>query len=264
MAIQAPEVNRRTYRKTRVVKSYRQFDELFPAEEQIFRRFDKQFSGAVLDIAIGGGRTTRALLPKAASYIGFDFSQGMVDLAKNKYPQAEIIQLDMRETAQRLAGRSFDAILISYNGIDYISWEERNELLVALRTLLNSGGVLAFSTHNLAVMKGARRFEVRSDLRPDISALLQSPTRFMINAAKLPLWMAKAWPNYRRNRQYEKSYGGYAYINDSGENYGLLTLYVEQQLQIQSLKDSGFPIVEVLQPWLTDEPAAFNYFVAVR
>jgi hypothetical protein len=35
-------------------------------------------------------------------------------------------------------------------------------------------------------------------------------------------------------------------------------------LQVQSLKDSGFPTVEVLQPWLTDESAAFNYFLAVR
>jgi hypothetical protein len=113
-------------------------------------------------------------------------------------------------------------------------------------------------------MKGKRRFEVRADLRPDFSTLLRNPKRFLLNSAKLPIWMAKAWPNYRRNRKYEKSFGGYAYINDSGENYGLLTLYVEQGLQVQSLKDSGFPTVEVLQPWLTDESAAFNYFLAVR
>lgn len=264
MAISASEFNRATYRSARVVRSYRQLDELFPAEEQIFTRFEKQFSGDVLDIAIGGGRTTNVLWPRAASYVGFDFSQGMVDLARGRYPEADIFQMDMRETPRRLAGRTFHAIVISYNGIDYISWEERNALLAALGTMLNPGGVLAFSTHNLAVMRGDRRFEIRADLRPDVATLLRSPGSFLAKSAKLPVWLAKAWPNYRRNRRHEKFLGDYAYVNDSGENYGLLTLYVEQRLQVLTLKERGFSTVEVLQPWLREEPAAFNYFMAMR
>ena len=121
--------NSDTYKRQRVVKSYAGFEDVFPAEIEIFGRYPRQFSGAVLDVAIGAGRTTRALLPQAKRYVGFDFSAGMVGLAKAYFPDADLRQLDMRETPRAFAGQRFDAILISFNGIDYISWEHRNTLL---------------------------------------------------------------------------------------------------------------------------------------
>jgi SAM-dependent methyltransferase len=243
------------------VKSYADFEDLFPAEIDIFSRYDRQFSGTVLDVAIGAGRTTRALLPQAERYVGFDFSAGMVGRAKVRFPDADLRQLDMRETPKVFAGQRFDAILVSFNAIDYISWEHRNTLLAALRKMLRLNGVLAFSAHDLASVNENRGFRIREDLQPDWRELWSKPITGAKKLASLPFWIARAFPNYLKHRPLEKIYDGFAYVNDSGENYGLLTCYVSTSLQIRVLEAAGYQNVEVLQPWLTSEQAAFNYFV---
>jgi SAM-dependent methyltransferase len=256
--------NSDTYGSQRVIKSYAGFEDLFPAEIDIFERYPRQFSGAVLDIAIGAGRTTRALLPRAEKYVGFDFSAGMVGLAQGNFPGADLRQLDMRETPHVFGGQRFDAILISFNGIDYISWEPRNALISALREMLTPHGVFAFSTHDLEAVNDNRGFRIRHDLRPDWRELRARPITGAKKLAKLPLWMARALPNYLKNRQLEKIFDGYAYVNDSGENYGLLTCYVSTPRQIGVLEAAGYRNIAVMQPWLANEQAAFNYFVCTR
>lgn len=258
------EPNSDTYRSSRVVRSYAGFEDLFPAETEIFRRYAQQFSGGVLDVAIGAGRTTRVLAPRAERYVGFDFSAGMVGLAKAYFPDADLRQLDMRQAPQVFAGQRFDAILISFNGIDYISWEDRSTLLAALREMLTANGVLAFSTHDLEAVNENRGFRIRDDLRPDWRELRSSPLTGAKKLAKLPLWMARALPNYLKHRPLEKIFDGYAYVNDSGENYGLLTCYVSTARQIGVLEAAGYRNIAVMQPWLTSEQAAFNYFVCTR
>jgi len=55
-------------------------------------------------------------------------------------------------------------------------------------------------------------------------------------------------------------FDGYAYLNDSGENFGLLTTYTATDLQVNVLKQAGYKDIQVLQPWLQKEAASFNYF----
>ena len=256
--------NSDTYRNQRVVKSYAGFEHLFPAETEIFARYPRQFSGAVLDIAIGAGRTTRVLAAQAERYVGFDFSAGMVAVAKSYFPEADLRQLDMREAPVAFAGQRFDAILISYNGIDYISWDDRNTLLAALREMLKPNGVLAFSTHDLDTVNENRGFRIRDDLRPNWRDLRSNPITGAKKLAKLPFWMARAFPNYLKHRSLERIFDGFAYVNDSGENYGLLTCYVSTARQIGVLEAAGYRDIAVVPPWLTSAPAAFNYFVCTR
>jgi SAM-dependent methyltransferase len=253
-----------TYESSRSVRSYAGFDELFPAEVEIAARYERQFSGAVLDIAVGAGRTTRALLPRAERYVGFDLSAGMLDLAKCNFPDADLRQLDMRETPYEFAGERFDAILISFNGIDYISWEDRNALLVALREMLTKDGVLAFSTHDLAAVNENRVFRIRDDLRPAWRELRSRPIVGAKKLVKLPFWMGHAFLNHLKNRPLEKIYDGFAYVNDGGLNYGLLTCYVSTGRQIAVLEAAGYQNIAMVQPWLAREPAYFNYFVCRR
>jgi SAM-dependent methyltransferase len=258
------DLNSGTYENSRSVKSYADFEELFPAEVEIAARYERQFSGAVLDIAVGAGRTTRALLPQADRYVGFDFSAGMLGLAKGYFPDADLLQLDMRETPAVFAGERFDAILISFNGIDYISWEERNALLAGLRKMLTQDGVLAFSTHDLAAVNENRVFRIRDDLRPRWRELRSNPIAGAKKLLKLPFWMGYAFWNHLKNRALEKIYDGFAYVNDGGLNYGLLTCYVSTARQIAVLESVGYRDIAMLQPWLAREQAAFNYFVCMR
>ncbi len=260
----AADPNTDTYTNLRAVRAYAGFEELFPAESYIISRYDRQFSGAVLDIAIGAGRTTRALLPRAKRYVGFDFSEGMVKLAKAYFPAADLRQLDMREVPEVFEGERFDAILISFNGIDYISWEERNALLAALRKMLTRNGVLVFSTHDLETVNENRVFHIRDDLRPDWHELRSRPIAGAKKLLKLPFWIGRALANHLKNRPLEKIYDGFAYVNDSGLNYGLLTCYVSTARQIGVLEAAGYRSISVVQPWLASESAYFNYFVCTR
>ncbi len=234
-------INHATFNKLRVVRGYRNFTELYPAEEYIFSRYARQFSGDVLDIAIGAGRTTRALLPRARSYVGLDFSPSMIEAARESFPQAELHCADMRFVPAMFKERRFDAILISFNGIDYISWEDRNALLHALRLLLRPAGILVFSTHDLRMAQQERRFKLREDLRPRLRMLRSQPGAFLVRLLKLPVWALLAWASHWRNRRNERFFPGYAYLNDSGESFGLLTVYSAPRRSVEGTRRVGLP-----------------------
>jgi hypothetical protein len=76
----------------------------------------------------------------------------------------------------------------------------------------------------------------------------------------MPLWCALALRNRRRLRKQVAFFDGYAYLNDSGENFGLLTTYTATELQVSVLKEAGYKDIQVLQPWLIGEYTSFNYF----
>ena len=192
----------------------------------------------MLDIAIGMGRTTRPLLAQATHYVGIDFSEVMVYAARKIFPAADIRVMDMRDVPRAFAGQRFDAILISYNGLDYISWEDRCTLLLALRTLLAPEGVLVFSTHDLADKQRQSGFYLRPDLAQTWK-MAYRPRSFLRLLLRLPRWLFKAGRNRRRNRRLEEAFDGYAYLNDSGEDYGLLTVYVSTPRQLDLLGASA-------------------------
>jgi SAM-dependent methyltransferase len=255
----AASPNRAAYETDELIGRYASFDSLFPAEERIFQKFKRQFAGNVLDIAIGGGRTTRALLPLAASYIGLDYSEGMVQAARKAFPGADLRVMDMRDVAREFEGRRFDAILISFNSIDLISWEDRCALLRSLPALLADDGVFVFSVHDLADVGRQRGFRLRPDLQQSWRTAYKprSLARLLLRA---PPWLLKAWRNRRRLRHLEKTFDGYAYVNDTDGNYGMVHVYVEVSKQIEVLKACGFSRIEVSQPWLLNEVAYFTYF----
>jgi SAM-dependent methyltransferase len=251
--------NRATYESAKFVGVYASFEDLFPAEAKIFTDFSTQFGGRVLDIAVGGGRTTRALISRAKHYSGLDYSAGMVRVTQAAFPQAELRQLDMREVPKVYAGQQFDAILISFNGIDYISWEDRCALLKALPSLLAPNGVFVFSVHDLANADAQRGFHLRPDFRETLRTVYK-PRSLMRLAIRMPPWFLRAWGNRVRNRHLEKDFDGYSYLNDSGEDFGLLTTYVSMAKQTEVLKSCGYTKIQILQPWLKSEQAYFNYF----
>jgi hypothetical protein len=78
-----------------------------------------------------------------------------------------------------------DAILISLNAIDYISWEEHCALIAASPGLLTTDGVFAFS-HDLSGVDTQRGFHLRSDLRESLNTLyrLRSIVRLQTKALR--------------------------------------------------------------------------------
>lgn len=258
--------NASTYSSSRTVRNYMRSRKLFPAERAIIKRHPDNFAGSVLDVAIGAGRTTSVLTRLSRDYVGIDYSEPMVNAARRVLrpeaePRSQLYTLDMRDIPDAFSRKRFDAILISYNGIDYIPWESRNKLLRGLRPLLGDTGVLVFSTHDLSMREHERRFRVRDDLRIDADLIRRQPLRAVSRLARLGPWLARVLPNRWRNRRLDRVFGDYAYVNDMGDNYGLVTTYVSRQAQIEQLVDFGYDQVDVLHPWLSHGYTAFNYFV---
>jgi SAM-dependent methyltransferase len=102
----------------------------------------------VLDIGVGGGRTTSFLAPAAASYVGLDVAPGMVADARRRFPQADLRVGDARLLAD-FADGSLDLVVFSLNGLDCLSHQDRDLFLRECARLLAPGATLLFSTHNL-------------------------------------------------------------------------------------------------------------------
>ena len=105
------------------------------------------FKGKVLDIGCGTGRTTETLRRMGFNVIGIDYSKPMIDKAKELYSECKFEVMDA--TNLTFLSESFDSILFSFNGIDYISSEfERKKALNEINRVLKPSGIFAFSSHN--------------------------------------------------------------------------------------------------------------------
>jgi len=80
--------NRVLYEESGIVDEYASPDqELYPNEKAIFEQISDELKKAsILDIGVGGGRTTNYLLGLTSCYIGIDFSRGMVEACQKRFP----------------------------------------------------------------------------------------------------------------------------------------------------------------------------------
>lgn len=141
------EVNQRVYSEPAVVDHYAALDYVTECERFLFDRYIRP-SMAVLDLGVGGGRTTMELSRRACRYVGLDYSEKMVKVCREKFPQLEFVHGNACDLSQFGAG-SFDVVVFSFNGIDYFTaTEQRVRFLQECNRVLRDGGVFIFSTHN--------------------------------------------------------------------------------------------------------------------
>lgn len=106
-------INQRTYAKANVLDYYDGLDELFPAEKALFRRLTEKIEKAkILDIGIGGGRTTKYLLPICAEYTGLDYVPEFINRVKRKYKGGKFLVGDARDL-KHFSDETFDFVLFS-------------------------------------------------------------------------------------------------------------------------------------------------------
>src|SRR4051812_23295021 len=88
---------------------------LYPAEKVLFRNLaDKIVGKKILDIGIGGGRTTDYFAKLDCDYTGVDYIEDFARSVSEKYKHLTIKQCDARNMAQ-FTDASFDFILFSFN-----------------------------------------------------------------------------------------------------------------------------------------------------
>src|SRR5690348_337316 len=157
--------NLERYESFAVVSYYAKRRQLSPCEEYLFNRY-LQPGMSILDMGVGGGRTTQYLSRIAARYVGADYSEAMVDACRKRFPDRQFRHCDATDMVQ-FADGEFDAIVFSANGIDYIAADEgRARCLAEIARVLKPGGVFIFSSHNARILavspvfKGARFYQI--------------------------------------------------------------------------------------------------------
>jgi ubiquinone/menaquinone biosynthesis C-methylase UbiE len=114
-------------------------------EEVALSHVFEQRRGHVLDIGVGGGRTTGLLQPDALFYIGLDVAEPMVDLARRRFPEAQFELGDARDLAG-LPDKHFDLVVFSFNGLDALDRGDRLQALQAMRRVVAPEGRVLFSS----------------------------------------------------------------------------------------------------------------------
>jgi len=151
--------NDQVWRDPAIVAEYSRAAELQLAEQAVLDLLEPTLpSMDMLDIGVGGGRTALHFAQRTRRYVGIDYSPEMIAACGARLRSAANIRFavcDAREL-DGFAASSFDFILFSYNGIDYMSHLERLDAFAAVARICIRGGYFCFSSHNLRSLEAAK------------------------------------------------------------------------------------------------------------
>jgi SAM-dependent methyltransferase len=193
---------------------------------------------AMLDLGVGAGRTAYTFAPLARTYVGIDYSQPMVDLARTRVTPRDGVRFehgDARDLA-RFRATPFDVVLFSYNGIDSVSHDDRVVIFEQVFAVLRPGGLFLFSSHSL-------------DALP-LASPLQRPRRRLTpgSAYKLARGLPAAVRIRRLNAGLDLAADrrrGWVVIPDDVYDVGMENLYVLAAAQVAELERLGFEVCAV-------------------
>lgn len=135
------------FRAAETVAHYAGLKHLTSAERLLFETHLKP-GFAILDLGVGGGRTTPYLSGLASDYIGVDYSEEMIRACRIKYPTLRFEVADAADLSL-FANEFFDAVVFSFNGMDSLMPDEkRQQCIRECFRVLKRGGTFIFSCHN--------------------------------------------------------------------------------------------------------------------
>ena len=120
----------------------------------IYNIVHKREKAKILDIGFGTGILTKKLYDDGYEIYGIDFSQKMIEIAKEKMPLASLIKYDFAKgLPEEIKDNSFDYIISTY-AMHHLKDEEKNEFIEKLESYLNKDGKIiigdiAFKTREL-------------------------------------------------------------------------------------------------------------------
>lgn len=122
---------------------------------EIYKRVLTGQGHTVLDIGFGTATLTARLYEHGLTIYGQDFSEKMIEMAKDKMPEAKLFQGDFSGgLVEELKQKQYDTIIATYS-LHHLTDEQKINLIQNLLSLLNKGGCLYI---------GDVAFETRAEL----------------------------------------------------------------------------------------------------
>jgi len=157
------ETNLQTYDSPEVARYYASLVYVTPCERLLFDSYIKPESN-ILDLGVGGGRTTAYLASRASRYVGVDYAPAMIKACQAKFPDLDFRVMDAADLSV-FQKESFDTVVFAFNGIDFVlSAAARRACLEHVHRVLKPNGCLIFSSHNpraILVWRGWNRERLR-------------------------------------------------------------------------------------------------------
>ncbi|MQA28702.1 MAG: methyltransferase domain-containing protein [Luteitalea sp.] len=213
------------YNSSAIVTHYARATDLQPAERTILSRLAGDLPRMeMLDIGVGGGRTTRHFAPAVKQYVGVDYSERMIVACRQLFPENGSRRFEVADACDLRGFRdaSFDLVLFSFNGIDCIPPQNRTQALREMMRVLRPGAHLVFSAHNSNYLAQHQR-----RLRPRLS---RSPRRM--------LKLTKRYLTFQIKNRFV-SYGPdvtEAFVFDGAERFGVPFVYIRPDEQMRRLR----------------------------
>ena len=232
--------NQKTYASSKIVRYYRQLNQLQPAEQMLLDRLRPRLSQmTMLDMGVGAGRTTQHFHRLVDEYVGVDVSAQMIEACQQRFPMINRSQLQVGDACDlsQFADSSFDFVLFSFNGIDYVSQSDRLRVLSEIARVSRPGAIFCFSTHNLQGFEQSLSWKAQFVANP------------IVTYTNLIMRSILGWMN--RSIDLTQIHNEpYAIVKDESHNFQLDTYYIRPQAQIQQLQPY-FQDIEVYS-WRND------------
>ena len=245
--------NLQTYDAPSVAAHYAALEYLTPCERLLFATYIQPDS-AVLDLGVGGGRTTAYLATLASRYVGVDYAPAMIKACQEKFPGLEFVVADAANLSA-FPDSSCDAVVFAFNGIDYVLPDEsRRACWQHIHRVLRARGVLIFSSHNVRAVlapprwnrerleAAARRFSAGLPPLYYLILSLLTSVRFLLALAQAA---CATLPRLASRIPSRAFWRGEGVLVDAAHG-GLLTHYSIPNRVISELDASGFRPVRVL------------------
>lgn len=251
--------NREAWAGDELVKYYTEHErELRWPERVILEQLRPQLPVmAMLDLGVGGGRTTAHFAPLVQRYVGVDYSETMISACRRRFaannPSYAFMLADATELSC-IGASEFDFVFFSLNGIDCVGHADRQAIFKEVRRVSKRGAFFCFSTHNIRDFPA--RFGWRSIVKAPRHQRRASVNRYCTLHLKRnsPLVFLRAL------------WAPWVVVRDDVHDYALALYYVRPEAQLKELEgwcstvtvfgcdarvlDGGSEVRTARDPWL--------------
>ena len=234
-----------------VSREYASRDYLEPAERTVLEILKPEISGMdMLDMGVGGGRTTKYFAPLVKNYTGADYATAMIDVCLEKYGNDYFFFGCDARSMKEVPDSIYDFILFSYNGIDSFQQRDRIASLREIHRVLRPDGYFCFSTHNLDWEGLTDLFRLKKKTRINwqegsgvsirrIRDRMRSAWKlFILSLLNGSLHMSNHILKLRRKKR--------GHIYDDSLDGRAKVYYISRDEQLRQLKETGFKNISTI------------------